>query len=314
MDLTIENNLDMPIKNIFTPYILSADIGGSHVTAAICNYKENKIIEQSLIRVDINSRAPAEDILFTWSNVLKQTMERANVHISGLSMAMPGPFDYENGISYIKGLNKYESIYGANIKHLLSETLQIHHNRIKFRNDAEATIAGECIVGAGKEYSNVMGVTLGTGFGSAHFINRETWDLNLGSLPFKETISDDYLSTRGFVKRYNELSGKTVENVKELAVRAVNKDQDAAQVFEDFAQNLSDFLKPHVLTISPECLILCGNIALAADLFLPSLKSYLSGVKIELAQVGEHAALLGAADLFRPFDKTEAPTKKNKIR
>lgn len=300
----------MPVKNIFTPYILSVDIGGSHITAAICNCKANTIIEQSQIRVDINSQGSAEDILFVWSNVIKQVQEKASVHISGLSLAMPGPFDYKNGISYIKGLKKYESIYGVNIKHYLADTLQIHHNRIKFRNDAEATVAGECIVGAGREYNNVMGLTLGTGFGSAHFIDRETWDLNLGSLPFKKTIADDYLSTRGLVNRYYELSGKSVKNVKEIAAIAVNKDQAAIQVFEDFAQDLSDFLKPHILKISPECLILCGNIALAADLFLPSLKNYLNVIKIELARVGEHAALFGAADLFKPFDKIMVSTKK----
>jgi glucokinase len=310
MGLTVKENQHRPIKNIFTPYILSADIGGSHVTAAICDCKTNTIIEQSRIRVDINSQGSAEDILFAWGNVLKQVLERANVHVSGLSLAMPGPFDYENGISYIKGLNKYESIYGIDIKLHLANALQIHHKRIKFRNDAEATIAGECIAGAGKGYNNVIGVTLGTGFGSAHFIDNEIKDLNLGSLPFKETIADDYLSTRGFVKRYFELSGKSVKNVKELASIAT-QDEAATQVFEDFAKNMSDFLKPHILPMSPECLILCGNIALANGLFSPSLKNYLQGVKIELAQSGEDAALIGAANLFKPVDKTIASIKKN---
>ena len=27
-------------------------------------------------------------------------------------MAIPGPFDYENGISRMQGLNKYDAIYG----------------------------------------------------------------------------------------------------------------------------------------------------------------------------------------------------------
>ena len=30
-------------------------------------------------------------------------------------MAFPGPFDYEQGISLMKGLNKYDQIYGMKI-------------------------------------------------------------------------------------------------------------------------------------------------------------------------------------------------------
>jgi glucokinase len=311
MSFTVTPNRDMSIENLFTPYILSADIGGSHITAAICNYKTNIIIEQSQVRIDVDSQGPAADILFAWSDILKQVLEKANVHVSGLSLAMPGPFDYHNGISYIRGLNKYESIYGINIKQHLANTLQIHHKRIKFRNDAEATVAGECIAGAGKGYHQVMGVTLGTGFGSAYFIKGEIIDLNLGSLPFKETIADDYLSTRGFVRRYHELSGKSVKNVKELAFMA-DMDRGAGQVFDDFVENLSNFLEPHIAAMSPQCLILCGNITRASDLFLPALKNRLPNIVIELARLGEYAPLIGAAHLFNPVEKVVASVKKLK--
>ena len=32
--------------------------------------------------------------------------------IRGVGMAIPGPFDYEHGISRMQGLNKYDAIYG----------------------------------------------------------------------------------------------------------------------------------------------------------------------------------------------------------
>ena len=40
-------------------------------------------------------------------------------NIGGIGIAIPGPFDYGNGISLIKDLEKYESLYGTNIKETL---------------------------------------------------------------------------------------------------------------------------------------------------------------------------------------------------
>lgn len=35
--------------------------------------------------------------------------------LEGIGMAFPGPFDYEQGISLMRGLNKYDQIYGMRI-------------------------------------------------------------------------------------------------------------------------------------------------------------------------------------------------------
>jgi glucokinase len=301
----------MPVNTIHNPYILCADIGGSHITTAVCDIKTNSIIEQSQLRVEINSHGSADDILTAWSNAFKQVLDNSKLSVSGLAIAMPGPFDYENGISYIKGLHKYEALYGINIKLHFADALQLNPLLIKFRNDAEATIAGECIAGAGSGAGKVMGITLGTGFGSAHSRDNFISDLNLGSLPFQDTIADDYLSTRWFVKRYHELSGQSVENVKELAL-LVDSDKYAGKVFDEFAINLGGFLDKHVHRLTPDVLIICGNIARASELFLPALKDQLPNTKIALAQLGEHAALIGAAALFESMKKSVANLNQEK--
>ncbi len=50
------------------------------------------------------------------------------------------------------------------IKQYFAGLLLLDPSLIKFRNDAESTIAGEVLAGAGKGFESVMGVTLGTGF------------------------------------------------------------------------------------------------------------------------------------------------------
>lgn len=97
-----------------------------------------------------------------------------------IGIAMPGPFDYLTGICLMKNVNKYESLYGLNIKQELSDRLGIDVQNIVFRNDSEAFLAGEMRFGAGKGLKKGIGITLGTGLGTSIYQNGEAQDMALG--------------------------------------------------------------------------------------------------------------------------------------
>jgi glucokinase len=289
-------------ENLFftSGHILTADIGGSHITAGICDLQRSLILPETLVRADVDSKAPAEVILNSWTDALKSSIsQHTGLRLDGLGMAMPGPFDYPNGISFIKGLDKYEALYGRDIRAYLADKLQLADMQIHFRNDAESTIAGEVTAGAGSGYVRVMGVTLGTGFGSAFSENGITRDLNLGSNPYKDSLADDYFSTRWFRKQYRKLTGKPLNGgVKEL-VSLSDDNLTRHDIFGEYARNMADFLSGPIAMYQPEALIICGNIAKAGPLFLPQLREYLAPLEIKLAQLDEQAALIGAAALFK---------------
>ncbi len=289
----------MQINKLSSPYILTADIGGSHITAGICDLGTYGIVNQSLTRAEVNSKGSITEILTSWTDVFQEVLKKnAALHVSGLSVAMPGPFDYEKGVSYIKGLNKYEALYGMDIKQYFADLLKLDPQSVRFRNDAESTIAGEVLAGVGKGYRSVMGITLGTGFGSAYSENKITKDINLGSDPYGETIADDYFSTRWFLKRYKELTGISLTGgVKQLSELA-EKDAVARDIFKEFALNVSDFLSKPVEQLAPEVLIICGNIAKASKFFLPCFTGALNSITLKLAQLDENAPLIGAAAMF----------------
>jgi glucokinase len=301
----------MQINSLSPPYILTADIGGSHITVGICALETYTVSDKSIVRMDVDSRGSANDILTSWGSAFEQVLRKnPGLSIDGLSIAMPGPFDYEKGISFITGLNKYEALYGKDIKQHFAGYLNIDHQLVKFRNDAESTIAGEAWAGAGKGFQRVMGVTLGTGFGSAYCEHNITRDANLGSEPYKDSIADDHLSTRWFLKRYQELTGISLTGgVRELAELASTKPV-ARDIFEEFAENMIDFLSGPVARFAPEVLILCGNIARASDHFLPHLQTNLNSTNIRLAQLNEYAPLIGAAAMF---DNRAKPTSFNSV-
>jgi len=289
----------MQNNNLLSGHILTADIGGSHITMSICDLKTYTIHDDATTRVEVNSNGSATEILNAWKGALQQVLDKNSaIPISGLSIAMPGPFDYQNGISYITGLKKYEALYGMNIRQFFADVLNIDSQLVRFRNDAESTIAGEILAGAGKGFQCIMGVTLGTGFGSAFCKNGITKDINLGSEPFKDSIADDHLSTRWFLKRYHELTGMELTGgVKQFAELATDS-AVARDIFREFALNMVDFLSMPVQQLEPAVLIICGNIAKASEFFLPQLTAGLSPLVIKSAQLGENAPLIGAAAMF----------------
>ena len=234
-------------NNLLSSKVLTADIGGSHITVGICDLETRTILPQSIVRKDVFSKGSANDILSSWKDAFLQVLKKnPGVLISGLSVAAPGPFDYENGISQIIGLNKYEALYGMDIRQCFAGFLNLEPHLIRFRNDAESTIAGEVLIGAGQGNQRVLGVTLGTGFGSAYSENGVTNNINLGANQFKQSIADDYLSTRWFLRHYRELTGVSLGGgVRELSELAMHS-AVVRTIFKEFAVNMGDVLSTAV--------------------------------------------------------------------
>jgi glucokinase len=282
-------------------FVLSADIGGSHITAAVIDLQQNVLCSGTLSRFPVNCHGSQEEILQSWSQCLLTAKANFADNICGLSLALPGPFEYDTGICRIKGLSKYESLYGVNVKQQLADLLDMSPDLMLFKNDAESFLHGEVCAGAAKGYGNVIGFTLGTGMGSAISVNGRTTDANWGAVSFGGSIADDFFSTRWFLNAYRQRSGTRCDNVRDLAVLAENEPA-AMDIFKLFAKNFAGFLQNYVVYYKPDVVLIGGNIAKAASLFMPDLKQFLRTCidpnRIVLANLGEHAALLGAAFAF----------------
>ena len=121
-------------------------------------------------------------------------------------------------------------------------------NKISFLNDADCFLCGEYWLKDLSEYNTIVGITLGTGFGSS-YIKKETPDavftksLHTGffyQIPYKESIANDYISTRWVLKRWKEITGEDVNGVKDIADLA-ETDKTAKELFIEFGNNLTDY-------------------------------------------------------------------------
>lgn len=268
------------------------DIGGSHITAALVDTSTGTIVPESWQRDSVPAAGTANEIIDAWSNVILTSFGQSVP--ARLGIAMPGPFDYEAGICLIQGQHKYESLYGLNIKTLLAQKLGFDINNIRLTNDAACFLQGEIFAGAAKGWSNVTGITLGTGLGSATCINNIVADAAWWNTPFKDGIAEDYLSSRWFVQRYRQLTNVAMPNVKHIL--ATGDDGKIKQVFHEFGIHLGTFLLQQQ---AKGLVVIGGNIAQAFSLFEQSLKACLlsadNHTEVRQALLGEDAALIGAA-------------------
>lgn len=285
------------MNDTFSGKLIGVDIGGSHITVAELS-NAHFIKEETLIRKKVDSHGSAEAILSVWITALKDVIAGADPENVRIGIAMPGPFDYPNGISYIKDLNKYDAIYGMNIKNLLSSSLGVPESNILFRNDAEAFLHGEVTALKIPKGVKVIGVTLGTGLGSAISINGLTNDVFRAILPFNGGIAEDFISTRWFQKRYKELSGKPLKNVE--ALLSEPDEHLKKKLFSEFGANLGKFLNDFSEEEATEVIVIGGNIARCMDVFKEYLVEHFEnkGVTIYQSTLWEYAALIGAAHSF----------------
>lgn len=290
---------------------IGADIGGSHISCAAVDLTTGEILRETLSEREVNNKAASEEIIHVWSEAVTGALSKVpSGKVKGIGFAMPGPFDYVKGISYIKGVAKYEHLYGINISDAMADILKVPEDfLIRFMNDASSFAVGEAWAGSAAAYNQSVSITLGTGFGSAFISDRipvvdGPLVPRLGCvyhLPYKDGIADDYFSTRWFTGTYLKETGREMKGVREIADIAL-ADNAAMELFKEFGVNLGIFLAPWLNRFKAEMLVIGGNISHAYKLFgnhfIESLKNEKCTCMVALSKLKEDAALLGSAYLL----------------
>jgi len=283
--------------------VIAIDVGGTSVKSALVAPGGHIIREPAITPID--SAGEADNILGTFARIISTHLGQAQTSdILGLAFGFPGPFDYAAGICLIEGVEKYATIYNVNIRDALRTRLNLGDLPILFRNDAEAAVVGEARYGAGHDYRRLIGVTLGTGCGSAFLVDGLPVTSGQGVPPngwlypvlFHGLRADDVFSRRG-LQASLQAAGVRERNIKAAATAARAGDIGARQVFEAFGADLGTFLNSFVVAFAADVVLVLGRIAGAMDLFGPPLRQALSMPALP-GERGPEAALLGTADLL----------------
>lgn len=274
------------------------DVGGTSIKTGVVQFADRADDDP---RVTVGTVLPtlanesADVILNRLAECADAALDLAGRDVSGLAIAICGPFDLDAGESRMRGVHKFESIYGIDLRAALRERSTVAGLPVRFARDAESAGTGEALDGAGRDVDRVLTMTIGTGLGTCltdHALPIEfVSGFGVEHLAMRETPwgrADDVLSARGLATR---LGVETTE----LPV-AVD-DTSNEDVISDHGHRLGEFLAPVVDEFDAHLVVIGGGLSAAFDRFGPALQSAIGATPVRAALLGPAGPLLGAAHL-----------------
>jgi glucokinase len=172
-------------------------------------------------------------------------------------------------------------------------------------NDANAFAVGEHVFGAGREFSDMVGLTLGTGMGTGVIVNGRLYSGSncgvgeIGMMAHKGLTLEDYCSGQFFQREFGTPGDEVYQ-------RARAGDDGSLEAFERYGAELSEAVMIVLYAYDPQAVIFGGSISAAFDLFEAGLRRGLERfayrrVIERLAMMPstlENSAILGAAALY----------------
>ena len=277
------------------------DVGGTHVTAANVD-PDTRVVVGRPVRVPMDGDAGADAFVDALVDCASRLPPNGG---NRWAVALPGPFDYREGIARYRGVGKFDALRGFDLRGALLSQLPGAAS-ISFHNDAEAFLAGEVRAGAGRGHDTLVGLTLGTGIGSCFRRGgRVVRDgpgvppegrvdlLEIGGRPLEETVS-----RKAIRHAYARAVGAPrAPDLSEIAERARQGEYPAAEVFQAAFRALGSALAPCVAAFAPTVLVVGGSVSGSWDLVSGPLRAGLgdAGCAVEPAAHLDTAALIGAA-------------------
>lgn len=258
---------------------IGIDIGGTKISGI--QLKDNVL--QKKTKQDTGSDRPLKQILASLFEVIDALMED---EVQAIGIGVPGILDVEKGI--IISINNIPEFNGFHLKSAVEKAYSIP---AFINNDANCFALSEAYFGAGKGYSNVIGITLGTGVGGGIVIDKQLYSGNLGAagefgcLPYKNVFFEEYGGNNFFEKNYGQ-SGK------ELYLKAEQGDQEAKEAFLHYGEHIATLLQTIIFFIAPEAIIIGGSISKAFRYFEPSINKMLDNFPIPV--IAKHVKILAA--------------------
>jgi glucokinase len=287
---------------------LVIDAGGTFLKSALLN-ADAEILKGSSFKTRSFSEGPREQIIKAYGKTVSEALayiSRNHLKICGIGITTPGPFDYEKGIPLMK--HKFSSIYGFNLRKLIVERSNLSGEvPVHFMHDANAALTGEIWKGNAKGYNNAALVTLGTGLGFSFSQKGKVQTGSQGgpavsvySMPCREGILEDYVSARGILKMYREITGTTdikETEVSDIGMLADRGDRAGRESFREAGYILAGSIRDILHERNIQCLLFGGQISRSFHHMEEGFRAGLQGMKalnkISTVKDMDNAAFLG---------------------
>ncbi|MBP0011892.1 MAG: ROK family protein [Roseofilum sp. SBFL] len=182
-------------------------------------------------------------------------------------------------------------------------------------NDANCAGLGESWIGAGRNFQDLILLTLGTGVGGAIIINGKLFTGRHGAAGELGLITIDLYGhpcnsgNRGSLEQQVSIPAIRRQGhlePQELGHLAESGNRQALDFWENYGHRLGAGIANLIYILTPEAVILGGGISQSAPYFLPAtlaeieqrvLPTSREGLQVLVAELGNQAGMVGAAKL-----------------
>ena len=298
-------------------YVLGIDLGGSKIALGLVG-PPNEILARRRIdtEADAGLRSVVERIAAE-IDALKTALPPAE-SIAAVGVGAPGPVNHLTG--ELLTLVNLLGISNTPFRRALSERLSLP---VVLDHDAKVAALGEFHYGAGRDRDSMIYIVIGTGVGAAIIYQ--------GALLYGENNSagecghmtvdpnghpchcgsrgclESYTSGPALSKHYAAATGEVITGAN-VTRRAQTGDETALNVFHEAGKALGIAIASLAMTLNIEQFVIGGSVAQAGDLLLAPARESLKGyafkavsarVKVTASELGDDAAILGAAYMAR---------------
>lgn len=308
-------------------YCFGVDVGGTTIKIGFF-----KINGELLDKWEVKTRTEnfGENVLADICEALEAKLIKEKIgldEILGIGIGLPGPVLSDGTVLQCVNLG-----WGTfNVEKKLSE--MFHGIKVKAGNDANVAALGEAWKGGGKDYDDIVMITLGTGVGGGVVINGniltgynggageighmhmqdgEREQCNCG----RHGCLEQYASATGVVRLAKRYMAENDDNTKmrdfgdnitakDVFDLAKDGDRGAVKVTEKMGDYLGKAMSHVAVTINPQAFIIGGGVSKAGQFLIDAIKdtyretcfSACGDAAVHLAELGNDAGMYGAAAL-----------------
>lgn len=316
----IEGSCDALITTIrakAAPVRIGIDIGGTDTKIGLVDV-HNKLLDS--VCIPTKAERPADEVIRTVAETALSILDKNGIAMEqcvGVGIGVPGTVDRKKGIVRYSNNIRWEDVP------LVKEMSTYLPISVEIANDADCAALGETIAGAGKECSDVVMITLGTGVGGGVVLDGEIYEgrgiggSELGHMVIVENGEPCTCGRRGCLEAYASATALKREakraSKKELIpseIFALAKQGDPAmkEVVEIYIRRLGLGIVNIVNIFRPQLVLLGGGISGQGESLLVPLRRILREEcfggergdvpEIEEAVLGNNAGIIGAAGLL----------------
>lgn len=272
------------------------EIGGTKLQIVLGD--ENANIHQRF-RFSVDQQAGAEGIRKLIIETFKQIDHNS---LRGIGIGFGGPVDHQSGKIYTS--YHIEGWANFSITHWLSDLTGVF---CSVDNDANVAAIGEALFGSGRNYENVYYVTLGSGLGAGHVVNKTIYhgsppgELEMGHIRLDKTGKTVQSSCSGWAvdekirlaiqKEPKGLLAKLVKKSKGHESKILGDaltagDKTATAIFQETIDDFAFALSHAVHLFHPQTVILGGGLSLIGEPVRLTTEQKLSGYLMDAFQPG----------------------------